>query len=101
EAMTILPVGQAFAIQGRHLRIVGGESRGNGERSPAVPVAPGHPAVDFLAKLLKLPHVVSALPRVQVEPFVPAAAVEDALVRITAEHLLGNARRAVGVEAID
>src|SRR5262249_9094187 len=79
----------------------GAERSGNSERAPSFAVAPADPAIDFFVKPLMLRLIVHTLAGVQVQPFVPASEMENALLRIAAQKLFADDWLALGVAAFE
>ena len=59
------------------------------------------PTIDLGVERFQLSQVIRAGPDVQIQPFVPAALVEDAFVRIAAQERLADDRLAVRVAAFE
>ncbi len=100
-AVSVKPVCHRNAVERRHFGFVGAAGNRQREGTPALAVAPVHPAADFREEVLELRFVLHARAVVQEQPLVPPALEENALLGIPAKELLGDDRFAVRFAAFE
>ncbi len=101
EALAREPGRRADPVERDEVGVPRAPRRRDGERAPALVVAPPGAGVDDGTEALVLAEIVRRRPGEREEPLVPDAAVEEPLLGVAAERALDGERAPLRVEALD